>query len=127
MTSSHRTLLVATVVCWAIVAASADNCPGIPEEYQTTCDCTNKPFTTLYCDTSTCGDGGCGPCAIDLLGNYCGSLGKQSCYISTVTYSCITGLNKGHATSSFWNSLKSDAPLVSSLSIQATPKVSAHK
>jgi hypothetical protein len=46
MTSFHRTLLVATVVCCAGGAASAD-CPGVPTEYQTTCDCTNKPFTTL--------------------------------------------------------------------------------
>lgn len=66
--SFHRTLLAAAVVCCAVGAASADDCAGVPEEYQTTCDCTNKPFTTLYCDRSTCGEGTCGPCAISLLG-----------------------------------------------------------
>jgi hypothetical protein len=128
MISLHRRLLAGIVVCFVVGFASAEDCPGVPTEYQTTCDCTNKPFTTLYCDTTHCqGDEGCGPCAVALPGNYCGSAGHQSCYIATVTYTCTTGLDRSHATSKFWNSLKSDVASVSVFSGQPISTASAHK
>jgi hypothetical protein len=67
----------------------ADPCQlGQAKSFVTTCPCTNRPATAYYC--AACEDGSnCAPCSLSLPGIYCGSSGKNSCYVSGTSYDCI--------------------------------------
>lgn len=64
----------------------AGNCPGLPRARLITCACTGAPAIGGYCVYYHGG-----ACAVDILGNYCGSDDQgHSCYVGQTTDTCTS-------------------------------------